>query len=309
MALTIPKIKNTWIPFNISRANNITDFRNELAVYNDSVNLYKAIVLILDEEYSSAGDANLTNTPAASTVTIESSTGTDTILPAATTALAGVMTSSDKIRLNNLITLSGVAAAETDLGSFTGGIILDDRTIKQALQDLETAIEDGTGLPLGNLTSTNNDITVTGGTNAVFVPTGVTLTLNPGNINLSEFGGDLDLSQISQGGASTGQVLNWNGTSWEPTSSPAIDHADLDGLQGGQASQYYHLNSSLYNVLTASNSSRIIGRYSAGSGAVQALTAPNSVTITAGGALQLTNDASAPGNSYYYGTNSGGTKG
>lgn len=41
----------------------------------------------------------------------------------------------------NLITLSGVAAGSTDLGTFTGVTIADGRTIKGALQDLETALE------------------------------------------------------------------------------------------------------------------------------------------------------------------------
>ena len=207
MALTIDKIRQYYLPKNASRVNNFTAASHQLAVYNDSIPLYAAIKLIIDEEVTLAENTNLTNTPAASSVVIESSTGTDTTLAAATTSLAGVMSATDKVRLNNLITLSGVAAAETDLGSFTGGIILNDRTIKQALQDLETAIEDGTGLPLGNLTSTTNDITITGGTNAVFVPTGVTVTFNPGNINLNEFGGTIDLSQIEQGGATSGQLL------------------------------------------------------------------------------------------------------
>lgn len=79
-------------------------------------------------------------------------------------------------------------------------------------------------------------------------------------------------------------------------------------MQGGQASQYYHLNSALYNVLTASSSNRVIGRYSGGSGVVQALTLPYSVTISGSG-IQLTNDAASPGNEYYYGTDGTGTKG
>jgi hypothetical protein len=41
----------------------------------------------------------------------------------------------------DLVALSGVAANSVDLGSFTGAIITDDSTIKEALQELETAIE------------------------------------------------------------------------------------------------------------------------------------------------------------------------
>jgi hypothetical protein len=40
-----------------------------------------------------------------------------------------------------LVTLSGVSGGATDLGTFTGTTISDNRTIKQALQDLETYVE------------------------------------------------------------------------------------------------------------------------------------------------------------------------
>ena len=43
--------------------------------------------------------------------------------------------------VNDLITLSGVAENDTDLGTFTGSTISDNETVKQALQDLETAVE------------------------------------------------------------------------------------------------------------------------------------------------------------------------
>lgn len=92
------------------------------------------------------------------------------------------------------------------------------------------------------------------------------------------------------------------------STTPTLDHNTLSNLQGGQSSQYYHLNSSLYNALTASPTSRLIGRYSAGTGVIQTLTLPKSITFN-GSAVELVNDASSPGNSKYYGTNSLGTKG
>lgn len=212
-ALTIDKLKDYFLPKNASRRNNYSAALNQLAVYNDSIPLYNAIKLVIDTEVTTLTGTDLSNTPASSTIVLASSTGADTTLPAATTSLAGLMSSTDKTRLNNLITLSGVAAAATNLGAFTGGVITDNRTIKQALQDLETAIEDGTGLPLGNLTSTTNDLTITNGTNAVFNASGVAITFNPGNLNLSEIGGSITLDQIPQDGATTGQVLIWDGDS------------------------------------------------------------------------------------------------
>lgn len=44
-------------------------------------------------------------------------------------------------RTLDLVTLSGVAANAVDLGTFTGAILSDNLTIKQAFQEIETAIE------------------------------------------------------------------------------------------------------------------------------------------------------------------------
>ena len=64
----------------------------------------------------------------------------------------GVLWGDEKIKLNanfaevaNLQTLSGVPAASTSLGVFTGVTITDNATIKAAFQSLETALESGGG--------------------------------------------------------------------------------------------------------------------------------------------------------------------
>ena len=65
----------------------------------------------------------------------------DAALPAAGAAEA--------LDVDHLITLSGVAAAADDLGTFTGTTITDNSTVKTALQELETELEghaDGTVL-------------------------------------------------------------------------------------------------------------------------------------------------------------------
>jgi len=46
--------------------------------------------------------------------------------------------------VDDLVTLSGVAENNTDLGTFTGSTIADNQTVKAALQDIETAHEDHT---------------------------------------------------------------------------------------------------------------------------------------------------------------------
>ena len=49
------------------------------------------------------------------------------------------------LHVDHIITLSGVAQASDDLGTFTGATIADSQTIKQALQALETASESADG--------------------------------------------------------------------------------------------------------------------------------------------------------------------
>ena len=58
---------------------------------------------------------------------------------AATTLTA--LATANEVHIDNVATLSGVAKDSTDLGTFTGSTIADSKTIKEALQLLETAIE------------------------------------------------------------------------------------------------------------------------------------------------------------------------
>ena len=55
-----------------------------------------------------------------------------------TTATA---TSANETHIDNLVILSGLAKDSTNLGTFSGDTILDNRNVKQALQDLETSFE------------------------------------------------------------------------------------------------------------------------------------------------------------------------
>jgi len=106
------------------------------------------------------GMTNLTEgTRTATTVGVNSDTGSDATLNPATNLLAGVMPAGDKVKVDHitvtqavnldtieahvagLVALTGVAALATDLGTFTGTIIPDNQNVKQALQALETNIE------------------------------------------------------------------------------------------------------------------------------------------------------------------------
>ena len=102
--------------------------------------------------------SNLAIAPTATNATVSNTNGTGFTLAAATAAIAGLMTAADKSKLDlitvtspvnldtlegdvsNLILLSGAGGAN-NLGTFTGTIITDNTTIKNALQELETALE------------------------------------------------------------------------------------------------------------------------------------------------------------------------
>lgn len=245
-------------------------------------------------------------------VTVVSDTGTDAILPASTTSLAGIMTATDKIIANSLITLSGVPTTSTNLGTFTGSIIPDNVTIKAALQSLETSLGSIPSFTIGDLGSTSSAITITNGTGAL-INTGANITLNPGNILLSDLGGDLSLSQLDITGATTGDFLVFDGTNYAPfTYIPTIpDHNDLGAIQGGTTAEYYHLDQSVYDAIYNLSGGELLGQASyLGAPQLQAITLGDSIVMNlTTGVISLVNDLAAPGNTKYYGTNGTGVKG
>jgi hypothetical protein len=109
----------------------------------------------------------------------------------------------------------------------------------------ETASNIGTGvgifsakvsldLRFKSLLAGSNRISITGGTNEV------AFDLLPANITLASLGGTLSLPQIAQGGATTGQLLQWNGTNWTPASTGGGGGpANTDALAEGSTNLYY----------------------------------------------------------------------
>lgn len=164
--LTIDQIKLIGIPKNTSRLNN--RLLTPAALPNDSVNLYQAVKLIIEDLNIGSSSTDLSIDIAATTISLNSSTGMGTVLPSATYTDAGLMSAADKSSLDALVTLTGMGAGSLHLGQFTGAIISNNLTIKAALQQLETAIENVI-LPSGNDLSTSytlNDITILSATGA-----------------------------------------------------------------------------------------------------------------------------------------------
>lgn len=153
--LTIDQIKSIGIPKNISKLNNSKFL--DAAIPNNSVNLYEAITTVLAQDNISF---NITTEYFPTSIALSGET-----VASATSSLAGVMSSTDKISLTNLISLVGTSNA--NLGTFTGNIIPDNQTVKQALQAIETNLELGKGIYKGSGSIPNNT-TATVASNGVF---------------------------------------------------------------------------------------------------------------------------------------------
>lgn len=121
-----------------------------------------------------------------------------------------------------LVTLSGVAGGSTHLGTFTGSIIPDNQTIKQALQALETAIE---SLDVDQLfedatfrirNDVDNTKQIAFSASAISTGTTRTITMADANINLQHLLDLIALSGVSGGstdlGTFTGSIIPDNST-------------------------------------------------------------------------------------------------
>ena len=255
---------------------------------------------------------NLFSNPNLTQVEIQSSTGTDTTLTGATSLLAGIMTAADKNNATSLITLTGLPALSVHLGTFTGSVIPDNVTIKVALQSLETQLGTFPILAVGDITSVDAAITVTNGLSAV-INGDTTFQFNPTSVNLNTLGGTLNLNQLNTTGASNGQFITFNGTNFVTSTytPPAIVHNNTTGIQGGVATEYYHLDQEVYDAIYNLSGGQILGKISTiGAPQLQAITVDHSIVMNVTtGIIHLVNDLTAPGNTKYYGTNGSGIRG
>lgn len=124
----------------------------------------------------------------------------------------------------DLVTLSGVAANSTDLGTFTGTTIPDNSDVKEALQALETEVEVKATRELDNLTTT--------AINADLLPD-TSLTYDIGSfanqwqeVYLNYIGGGNSNEQYIDFGSSSGILIEQGGT--KATKSLTIDTYSTD---------------------------------------------------------------------------------
>lgn len=209
----------------------------------------------------------------------------------------------------DLITLSGVAANSTNLGTFTGAIIPDSSTIKAALQSLETSIE---SLPdameyKGVWDASTNSPSLTDGS-----------------------GNNGDVYQVSVAGSqftpsiafAVGDKVVYNGATakyekWDMTDAVVsvngqngIVVLDSDDIAEG-VTNLYHSDERSQDAVGSilADSSTVNLTYSDATPSISAdVITQLSITSDASG-IKLVNDETSPGNTKYYGTNGSGTKG
>lgn len=83
---------------------------------------------------------------------------------ASASASLTALINANETHIDNAATLSGLAKDSTSLGTFTGTTIADNKTVKEALQTLETAVESkGSATSLTSLTTAVGDLNTLSG--------------------------------------------------------------------------------------------------------------------------------------------------
>lgn len=116
-----------------------------------------------DWQAGASGSTDLGNSVAAGTVTVTSSTGDDTILPAATTSNAGVMTGADKTKLDGIETAATADQTGSEIAALLDTEIGDTDWRTGGSGDMAASVYDPAGreeqvLTLTDLSDINDDI-------------------------------------------------------------------------------------------------------------------------------------------------------
>jgi hypothetical protein len=199
--------------------------------------------------------------------------------------------------VEDLQTLSGVAANAQDLGAFTGSLLSDDLTIKEAIQELETLIE---GLPdpmeyKGVWDASTNTPTLTDGTG------------NNGDVYYVSVAGTQFTPSIA---FKVGDKVVYNGALSKYEKWDVIDPVDTDEVPEGAANKYFtdeRAQDAVGTILTDSDT--VDFTYDDSTPSISAsVKVQQSITSDASG-IKLEGDSATPGNDKYYGTNQSGVKG
>lgn len=229
--------------------------------------------------WGTGGATNLSNTPSATNVTIGSSSGSSTTIPAATTTNAGVMLASDKVKLDGLSALS--IASVTTLGGVKVGTGL--------------AI-DGTGVLSASNTGTITSVTAT----AADGLSGGTVASGPVTIGITDAG--VPLTKLKA--VATGTLLGNDGASASPKALTTVQVKTMLG----------YIDNTALNAWTGSTNITTVGTIGAGiwNGGIIPIAYGGTGNTTGTAAISTTatiTDATPAGTVYPTWVNGSGNKG
>ena len=144
---------------------------------------------------ASGGGTDLTNTVTNTDFTINSSSGTNTSLPAATTTTWGVMTDEDKDKLTNIEPLADVTDTDNVVASLSSGTGID---ISVSGQISNTAPDQTVALTQGGATTVS-------GTYPNFTISSTDTTYTDADVD----------THLNTSSATTSQVLSWTGSDYD----------------------------------------------------------------------------------------------
>jgi hypothetical protein len=258
-----------------------------------------------DDSFRISDDSDATKKIAFEASEITAATVRTITMPDSNVDLGDIADNAEAIA--DLQTLSGVAANAEDLGEFTGSIIPDDSTIKEALQSLETEIE---SLPTpffyaGNYNASTNSPDLVGDS-AFRIPGAVYRVSTAGTQDFGSFGGSITVA--------AGDKLVYNGINneWEKwdVNDNELATSDTDDLAEGATNLYFtdeRAQDAVGSILVDSDTIDL--SYDDAENEISAsVKTQMSITSDSSG-IKLDGDADTPGNSKYYGTNASGTKG
>lgn len=208
----------------------------------------------------------------------------------------------------DLVTLSGVAANSTDLGTFTGAIIPDGSTVKSALQSLETTIE---ALPdpmeyKGLWDASTNTPTLTDGT-------GDNGDVYQVTVAGTQFTPSIDFAVGDKAvyNGATGKYEKWDMTDAviSVNGQSGIVVLDTDDIAEGTALYFTDERAQdAVGIILASTDTVTLSYADATPEITADVITQLSITSDASG-VKLVGDEATPGNTQYYGTDATGVKG
>ena len=202
-----------------------------------------------DATSGGAGATNLSVTTSSTTLTVNSDTGTDAVLPVATTTLSGVLSAADKTKLDGIA--AGAAAVGSTAGAALGTAAAGVATTAARSDHVHAApttvsgnAGTATALQTARTISLSGDVTgsvsFNGTANVAITATVVDDSHLHSTSTISDFAPSVGaqiaassidaLADVNTSGATAGKVLQFDGVNWLPATPAAGGSVTYDGV-------------------------------------------------------------------------------